>query len=42
MLALPVFVLILAGVAAFCELFGERANFLLTADDHDAIEFEGI
>lgn len=32
----------LGATAAFCEIFGERANFLLTADDHDAIEWEGI
>jgi hypothetical protein len=42
MITLAAYVLALGAVAAFCELFGERANFLLTADDHDAIEFEGI
>ena len=42
MATLALLTIALGAVAAFAEIFGERANFILTADDLDRIEFEGI
>ncbi len=41
MATLEIMVIALGLVSAFCEIFGGRAQFMLTADDHDAIEWNG-
>lgn len=41
-MALELMVIVLGAVSGLCEVIGERANYLLTPDDFDAIEFEGI
>lgn len=40
-MCLELMTIALGAVAAFCELFGDRANFHLNADDLDAIEWLG-
>jgi hypothetical protein len=40
-MGLEVFIIALGAVAAFSEIFGNRAAFILDADDHDLIECEG-
>lgn len=40
-MALEIMVIALGAVAALCEVIGERANFLLTADDLEVIEWGG-
>lgn len=38
-MTLAALILALAAICAFMELTGDGANFLLTPDDHDAIDF---
>jgi hypothetical protein len=38
---LEIMVIVLGLVSAFCEIFGGRAQFMLTADDLDAVEWYG-
>ena len=40
-MGLEIMIIALGAVAAFCELYGNRAAFILDADDHDAIEWLG-
>lgn len=39
---LEIMVICLGAVCALCEIMGERVNFLLTADDLEKLESEGI
>lgn len=41
-MTLEIMVIALGAVAALCEVIGERVNFLLTADDMEKLESEGI